>query len=119
MGQRADLGHLRDCASHFKIAQRLARVIAEQSDPRVAAHVLLLTEAAHGVDTDVCAVVVTPDDGGLRAAVGHKGRQGGDGGAVKQVEKVGWEVSLHEEALRLCLNKPLSSTRAQTRRCCR
>src|SRR6266542_705775 len=62
--ERARLGHLDDRSADLEIAERLAWVVAEERDPRVAAHVPLLGEAAHRVDPHVLAVEVAPHDGG-------------------------------------------------------
>ena len=85
MLDRARLGHLDDRAADLEVAERLARVVAEERDPRIAAHVPLLGEAAHRVDPDALAVEVAPHDRGLRIAVRHDRGQGGDRRAFDQV----------------------------------
>ena len=85
MGHRPVLGHLDDRAADLEVAQGLARVVAQERDLRVAAHVPLLLEAAHRVDPDVRAVEVAPHDRGLRVPVGHHRREGGDRRALDEV----------------------------------
>ncbi len=63
---RACLGHLGNHAADLKVAKGLARVIAQERDPPVAAHVPLLGEAAHRVDPQALAIEVAPHDRRLR-----------------------------------------------------
>ena len=58
--ERALLAHRNDGPADLEVAQRRERVVAQQGHARVAAHVPLLPEAAHGVDPDVAAVVIAP-----------------------------------------------------------
>ena len=55
-----------DHAADLEVAKGLARVVAQEHDSPVAAHVPLLGEAAHGVDPQALAVEVAPHDRRLR-----------------------------------------------------
>jgi len=63
---RACLGHLGDHAADLEVAKGLARILAQERDSPVAAHVPLFGEAAHGVDPQALAVEVAPHDRRLR-----------------------------------------------------
>jgi hypothetical protein len=82
---RARLGHLDDRAPDLEVAEGLARVVAEERDPRIAAHVPLLGEATHRVDPHALAVEIAPHDRGLRMAIGHDRGEGGDRRALDEV----------------------------------
>ncbi len=89
--KRPGLGHLHHRAAHFEGAQGLARVIAQQRDLGVQAHVLLLAEAAHGIDQHMPPIKIAPDDRSLWLAIGHNRRQSRHGRAVDQVKvRVGY-----------------------------
>jgi hypothetical protein len=75
MFQRADFGHLHDCAAHLQRTQRVALLVGQQRHTRIGAHVLFFAKAAHGVDQHLIAVYVAPYHGGLRLPVGQNGGQ--------------------------------------------
>jgi len=82
---RACLGHLGNHAADLKVAKGLARVIAQERDPPVAAHVPLLGEAAHRVDPHALAVEVAPHDRRLRIPVPRDRSERGYWRALGQV----------------------------------
>jgi hypothetical protein len=67
------------------VSQGPARVVAEERDQRIAAHVPLLGEATHRVDLHALAVEVAPHDRCLRITVGHDRGEDGDQRALDQV----------------------------------
>jgi hypothetical protein len=82
---RARLGHLNGRTADLEIAQGPTRVVTQERDPRIAAHVPLLGEAAHRVDAHALALEVAPHDRCLRITVGHDRGEDGDQRALDQV----------------------------------
>src|SRR5215208_2542255 len=81
----AFLRHVDDRAADLEVSKGLARVVAEEVYPGIAAHVPLLGEAAHRVDADAFAVEVAPHHRRLRISVERHRRQGGHRRTVDKV----------------------------------
>ncbi len=82
-------------AAYLKVATGIFRVNDQQADLGIPRHVPALLAFERGIDAGALAVVVTPNDAGLRLAVGHHGRQYAVDGTGQQVEVGGGDFKRH------------------------
>jgi len=97
--QRTCLGHLHQRATYVDKVQGLSRVVAQQSDFGVEAHVLLFTEAAHRIDQHVRPVIIAPYDRCLQLAIGHDSSQSSNARTVDEVKVSLGNLALHRQLL--------------------
>src|SRR5579862_4038960 len=85
VGAGAFFSDFDDAAANFQIAVGIFGIDQCEGDAGIAANVFIFLASFGGIEDDVFAVVIDPDGGDLRAAIGHERAKAGEGAFGEQI----------------------------------